>query len=111
MKTLTFHLPLIVYAVSAPAFARANGEICKDSNRDAQGITLVWNSDRDTVTVNAQGQQLVYKVEVGTGGSDVSEAYVSRDNGGLKVTFYDQDTSASGWAHDLGAFKLQCNDL
>lgn len=104
-------LVLVLSAFSTPAFARVSGEICKGSNRDAQGITLVWNSDNDTVTINALGEQSLYRVEAVGGGSDVSSAYGSRDNGGLKVTFYDQDSSASGWSKKLGAFKLKCKDL
>jgi hypothetical protein len=109
MKKLA--LVLTLTALSTPAFARVNGEICKGSNRDAQGITLIWNSDKDTVTINAQGEQNVYNLEATSGGSDVSYAYGSRDNGGLRVTFYDQDSSASGWSKKLGAFKLRCKDL
>ncbi|MGZ3652294.1 MAG: hypothetical protein ACXVB9_12225 [Bdellovibrionota bacterium] len=109
MKNLA--LVIALSALSTPAFAKVSGEICKGSNRDAQGITLIWNSAEDTATVNAQGQQLVYNLEAGSNGSDVASAYVSRNHGGLKVTFYDVDSSASGWSRDLGAFKLKCKDL
>ncbi len=109
MKKLA--LVLAFSALSTPAFARVNGEICKGVNRDAEGITLIWNSDKDTATINAQGEQNVYNLEATSGGTDVSYAYGSRDNGGLRVTFYDQDNSASGWSKKLGAFKLKCKEL
>jgi hypothetical protein len=106
MKNLV--LVLALSTVSATAFASSpNIEVCKGASRNGDGITAVLNVDNNTVQINSQGARLTYNMEAKDGG-DVAEAYTSQDHGGLKITFYDESQSASGWSQELGAFKLSC---
>jgi hypothetical protein len=94
MKSVISLGAIALSILSTNVFA-GNGEVCKVSDRAGQGVTLIWNSDDGTATVNAQGRQTVYDLEAASGG--------------LKVTFY-HDYTASGWSKDLGAFKLACKE-
>jgi len=103
---------VLILALTTASSAFAAGpqyyEVCQGGSRSGATVTLVGNFDnQDTIEVNAQGERLVYNVE-GVEGGDVEESYASREYGGLKVTFFDQGDTASGWSAQLGAFKLHC---
>ena len=110
-----FVLMMAVGLISSSAFAKGGYEVCKGVSRDGDAITIVGDYDTEanayTVEVNAQGQRLTYTNCDPVDAGDVADGYNCHENGGLKVTFYDEDMSASGYSQNLGAFKLSCQDV
>jgi hypothetical protein len=108
-------LVLSALLMSSAAFAKLPAhtyEICKGASKSGVKMTVTGNfndGSQDKIAINANGERLIYATDPASSG-DVEESYTSNDNGGLKITFYDEDSTASGWTAQLGAFKLNCVD-
>lgn len=116
MKTLVL---LGTIATLAATAARADYEVCKGVSRDGTTLTLIGDNNNQVdpelgsyITINANGHQQKVLMESADSCGDVHECYVSQDGGKtLKVTFYDEDNTASGYSDEFGAFKLSCKTV
>jgi hypothetical protein len=110
MKNISLLPVVMLILLSSSAFADGD-ERCQGVSQNGEKIILVGNYLDDDmpcqVDITTQGKTLSYGCQ-GVDAGTTAEGYESSDYGGLKVTFYDQNLTVTGWSAKLGDFKLQC---
>jgi hypothetical protein len=110
---------LVMVAMFVGSLAHADYEVCKGVARGGATLTIIGNDNNQEdpeegsyITIKGNGHQQKVLMAASDSCGDVKDCYVSQDGGKtLKVSFYDEDNSASGWSAEYGSFKLSCKTV